>query len=219
MRRLTLLAAVAAIASGPARAGDVVGRVRYTGAAPAPSSLETTKDRAICGQQVEDESLLVSTGGLANVVLVVKGAPAPAPRTITLDQERCRYRPHVQVAPVGSTLEILNGDELLHSVHGWEGRATRFDVVTPSKGDRATTKLPRAGLIEVRCDVHSWMTAYVVVADGPATVTAQDGRFAIRGVPPGTYTVTAWHERLGARTAQVTVGAQGEAELDLSYGG
>lgn len=220
MRRPFLLAALPILAlCASARAGDVVGTVRFTGTPAPPATFETNKDRGVCGAQVEDESLLVSGGRVANVVVVVKGAPAPPPVTVTLDQQRCRYRPHVLVAPVGSTLSIQNGDDLLHSVHGWEGRMTRFDVVTPSRGDRIPTRLAKPGLIQVRCDVHSWMAAYVVVADAPALVTGPDGSFAFRGVPPGTYTLTAWHERLGERKAQITVPAQGSVSVDLAYGG
>lgn len=219
MRRPFLLAAAPTLAFCTiALAGDVIGAVRFTGTPTPLATVETTKDRAVCGEQVEDESLLVSGSRVANVVVVVKGAPAPPPATVTLDQQRCRFRPHVLVAPVGSTLAVQNGDDLLHSVHGWEGRRTRFDLVTPSKGDRVPTKLPKPGVIQVQCDVHSWMKAYVVVTDAPAAVTGQDGGFAIRGVPPGTYTVTAWHERLGERTAQITVPVQGPVSVDLAYG-
>jgi plastocyanin len=167
---------------------------------------------------VEDESLVVSEGRLANVVLVVKGVPPRPPATVTLDQERCRYRPHVLAVPVGSTVEIANADELLHSVHGWAGRITRFDVVTPSKGSRVPTRLEKPGVIQVRCDVHAWMSAVVMVADGPTAVTGRDGTFEIRDLPAGTYTVAVWHERLGEKSVEVTVPARGPAKLELTYG-
>ncbi len=217
--RALVLVVVAAISSagGEAWAGDLIGTVSYAGAPPAPVRTVTTKDRATCGTEIEDESLLVADGKLANVVVVVRGAPARPPTTAVLDQERCRYRPHVQAGPVGSTLEIRNGDDLLHSVHGWAGRVTRFDVVTPSKGARVPTKLDRPGRIDVRCDVHSWMSAVVMVADGPAAVTGADGGFAIRDLAAGTYTVTAWHERLGEKTLEVTMPATGTAKLELAY--
>ena len=219
MRSLTLSAAVLlALLGSETRAGELRGTVRYAGPAPSRPSLATNKDRAVCGDQVEDESLLVTEGRLANVVLVVKGAPARAAVTARLDQERCRYRPHVQAVPAGSTLEITNGDELLHSVHGWVGKMSRFEVVTPSKGDRIPTKLEKPGLVQVRCDVHAWMSAVVLVADAPAAVSGRDGTFEIRDLPAGTFTVTAWHERLGEKSLEVTVPARGPVELELSYG-
>ncbi len=217
--RIAILATFAALSATDARGGDVIGTVRFTGPVPARPAVTTTKDRSVCGDEVEDESLLVSDGRLANVAIALKGAPAPPPATLVLDQRRCRYRPRVQVAPVGSTLEIRNSDPVLHSVHGWEGRRSLFEVVTPSEGMRVPTRLGRTGLIQIRCDVHSWMVAYVLVADGPAAVTGADGTFALRGIPAGSYVVTAWHERLGERTLQVTVPDRGEARVDLSYGG
>jgi plastocyanin len=207
------------LAGSPALAGDVVGVVRFSGAAAPLPPLATTKDRAVCGTEVEDESLLLQGDRLANVVLVVSGARGTAsPATLTLDQRRCRFRPRVQVAPVGSTLEAVNGDRLLHSVHGWAGRMTRFDLVLPADGMRAPARLDRAGLIEIRCDVHSWMSAYVMVSDAPAAVSGPDGAFAMRGVPAGTYQLTAWHERLGERQVAVTVPQRGEARLEVTFG-
>ncbi len=94
---------------------------------------------------------------------------------------------------------------------------TRFDVVTPDQGARVPTRLERAGVIQVRCDVHAWMTAWVLVVDAPAAVSGPDGTFAIRDLAPGTYTVSAWHERLGERTATVTVPATGEARVELTF--
>jgi hypothetical protein len=214
-----LLAGGTAAPSARARAADLEGVALFRGAATPRPPVETTKDRDVCGRAVEDESLLVSGGRLANVVVMVKGAPATPPATLVLDQRACRYRPRVQVAPVGSTLEITNGDPILHSVRGWAGHVTRFDVVTPGQGMRVPTKLDRAGLIQVRCDVHSWMAAFVMVTAGPAAVSGPDGEFTIRGLPPGTYAVTAWHERLGEKVTQVTVPPQGKARLELDFGG
>jgi plastocyanin len=204
---------------GPARAGDVTGTVEFTGDGSPRAALTVTKDGQACGAGVPDESLLVANGRLANVVVTVKGAPPAPPSAVTLDQQRCRYVPHVQTAPLGSTLEIVNSDPVLHNSHGWLGRMTRFNVPTPEKGMRVPARLDRAGLVQVRCDVHGWMSAYVVVPDGRAAVAGADGSFTIRDVPAGTYAVTAWHERLGEKTVQVTVPAQGEARVQFSYGG
>lgn len=215
---LLVLAALVA-ASAPAAAAELTGVVRFTGGAAPRAAVETVKDRSVCGERVEDESLLVADGRLANAVVTVKGAPAPAPATVVLDQRGCRYRPRVLVAPLGSTLEITNGDPVLHSVHGWAGHVTRFDVVTPGRGVRVPTRLDRPGLVQVRCDVHAWMIAYVLVTQEPAAVTGPDGAFTIRGLPPGTYDVTAWHERLGEQVTRVTVPPEGGARVEMSFGG
>lgn len=208
----------ATMAAGTARAGTVSGVVRYAGAVPAAAPLPVTKDGATCGATVPDESLLVEGGRLAGAVVTVKGAPAPPPIRAALEQRRCRYLPHVQALPVGSTLEVGNGDPILHSVHGWAGRRSRFEVVTPDQATKVPVRLDRAGPIQVRCDVHSWMSAWVLVVDAPAAVTGKDGAFTIGEVPAGTYTVTAWHERAGERTATVHVPAQGEARVEFTFG-
>ncbi|HZZ83124.1 MAG TPA: carboxypeptidase regulatory-like domain-containing protein [Anaeromyxobacteraceae bacterium] len=211
-----LALALAAIAT-PARGGELRGTATYAGPAPRPAPEPVTKDKAACGESQPDESLLVANGRLANVVVQVKGAPS-APAALVLGQERCRYRPHVLAAPVGSTLAFDNGDPLLHNVHGYRGRATAFNVAMPQQGRRsAARKLDRPGVVRVRCDVHGWMSALVLVAEGPTAVTAADGSFAIKGLPPGTWTVTAWHERLGERTAQVTVPADGAATASFRF--
>jgi len=196
LRRLAPI--VALLAAAPARAGDVVGAVRYAGAPPHASPLEVTKDRVV-----------VSTGPVA-------GLPA-APSRGTLGQERCRFTPRVQVLPVGSTLEIVNGDPILHTATGQLGKARAFDVPTPTQGERVPKVLQRPGLVRVACDVHAWMRAFVWVLEGPAAVSGPDGAFRIAGLPAGSYTLTAWHETLGERTARVTVPPTGEARVEIVF--
>lgn len=225
MPRAPLLAALAlaltlalTLAAPAARAGDVVGTLRYRGSPPALPAAEVTKDGATCGTAQPDESLAVKEGRLARAVVEVVGAPRPAPVRATLGQERCRFVPHVQAVPAGSTLTVTNGDPILHSVRGWAGRRTRFDLALAARGDRAEAPLERPGVLQVRCDVHAWMTAWIVVTDGPAAVSGEDGGFAVRGVPAGAYDVRVWHERLGERTVRVEVPAQGAVRVDLELG-
>ncbi len=215
-REIGLALALAACAP-PAFGGELRGAVTYAGPEPRLAPRPVTKDHEACGQDQPDESLLVTGGRLANVVVQVKGAPA-SPAALVLAQDRCRYRPHVLAAPVGSTLVLENGDPVLHNVHGYRGRATAFNLAMPRQGQRSPPrKLDRPGPVRVACDVHGWMAAWVLVSEGPAAVTGKDGSFAIRGLPAGTWTVTAWHERLGERTAQVTVPAQGAATASFRF--
>jgi hypothetical protein len=202
-----------------AHATEVTGLVRYRGPAPSADPVATTKDRAVCGESAPDERLVAEEGGLGNVVvrIVVPGAAAP-PEAIALDQRGCRFVPHVQAATVGSMLELRNGDPLLHGVHAYAGVATAFDVVMATQGQRLARPLPRPGPVRIGCDVHGWMSAWVLVIDTPFhAVTDARGRFAIAGVPPGRYTAIAWHERLGERVGSVTVPPDGAASLELAY--
>jgi plastocyanin len=224
MTQIRFAAAALAVAlAAPALAGDIRGTVKFSGTPPKAQAIPTTKDQTICGQSVADESLVVSNGKLKNVVLTVQGAPKPAPGTapvrVTIDQARCHYVPHVQAAAVGTPVDILNSDPILHNIHSYLGAATVFNLAMPFKGQKIMKTLAKPGLVNVKCDVHSWMHAYVVVTDTPFAVTGDDGAFAIRGVLPGTYTLTAWHEKLGEKTAQVTVPASGEVAVDFTFGG
>jgi plastocyanin len=214
------LAAGALLLASPALAGGIRGTARLAGAAPRPVPLQITRDQSSCGGAAPDETVVARDGKLANVVITVKGLPArAAPRALVLDQRHCRFVPHVLAGPVGSTLEIVNSDPVLHNVHGYQGQSTAFNVALPVQRQRVTRKLDRPGAVKVRCDVHGWMSAWVVVAEGPSGVSGADGTFAIPDVPPGTWSVTAWHEKLGERSAQVTVPASGEAAVDFSFGG
>jgi plastocyanin len=207
-------------AATAARAGDVKGSISFTGTVPDLKPLLVTRDNATCGKSVPDETIEVSKGKLANVVVTVKGAPTqPGTTQVVIDQQKCQYRPHVQAAAAGSGLQIVNSDPLLHNIHGYLGQVTTFNVAMPIKDQKVSKMLNKAGVVRVKCDVHSWMGAFVVVVDGPAAVSGADGSFAIKDVPPGTYTVTAWHEKLGEKTAQLTVPASGAASLDFSFGG
>jgi plastocyanin len=217
MKTLALLVLISLAA--PVDAGEVRGVVRHAGAAPASEPLRATKDQSTCGEAVADDAVLVSGGMLANAVVSIGAIPGvqPQPVTVVLDQRQCRFVPRVLTAPVGSTVDVVNSDPILHNAHGWNGKATVFNVPMPEEGQRAPKLLRKPGLVKVGCDVHAWMGAWIWVAEGPAAVSAADGSYRLTGVPPGTYTVKAWHERLGDLTAQVTVPAAGAATLDFTF--
>jgi plastocyanin len=216
--RLAIAVLAASALPVAALAGEVRGVVRFGGPEPAPARLEVTKDRSACGETVPDERLQVRDGRLANAVLAVRGAPAPRAGRAVLDQQRCRFVPHVLAVAAGSTVEIVNGDRILHSVRGHRGRAPVFDLAMPVKDQRVPRKLDHPGVVAVRCDVHAWMSAWIVVADAPFAVSGADGSFTVPGVPAGAWTVTAWHESLGERSARVEVPEGGAGEVEIVFG-
>jgi plastocyanin len=148
------------------------------------------------------------------LVWVSKGLPAgktyPAPSTpVTLDQNGCQYKPHVMGIMVGQQYKILNSDGVLHNVHTLPKVNASFNKAMPPTLKEATTVFSKPeAVFTIKCDVHPWMQAFMAVFTHPFfSATGTDGKFTISGLDPGTYEITAWHERLGTQTASITVGA------------
>ena len=160
-------------------------------------------------------------GAVQDSVVYLKGIGAgkPWPEMLTrvpvLDQESCKFHPHVQVARQGS-LDIVNSDPVLHNTHGYYGKRTAFNVALPEKDQKVTKVLKQPGTVKVDCDAHGWMLGWVHVVDNPYFFqTGDDGTFSITDVPPGDYTLRAWQEWLGEIEIPVTVRAGEATELDI----
>ena len=203
--------------------GRIVGRVRLEGHFEKPGPLPVYKNRDFCGSQVPNESLLVSPqGGLKNVVLIISGARKVTrenqPKNLVLDNKNCAFDPHVQVAPVGSEILLLNSDPILHDVHARLGSETLFNEGLPT-WRQVKKRLTRTGIIAIHCEVlHTWMSAYIVVTASPYFgVTDKEGEFVIEGVPAGTHKIEVWHEKLGTQSKTVSVGAGDVLRTDFVY--
>ena len=208
-------------------AGNVAGRVTFEGTPPKPAVVRMDSDPN-CAQQgpaVTDETLVVGSGGaLQNVFVYVKDGLGdlrfPVPSTpMLIDQKGCRYLPHVLGVQVGQSLEILNSDATLHNVHAIPAANQEFNMGQPLQGIKATRQFStREVMVPFKCDVHSWMRAYIGVLDHPYfAVTAADGSFNLKGLPQGTYTIEAWHETLGTQTQTVTLGERETKNIALSF--
>ncbi len=210
----------------PPSSGTIRGRVRFAGQVPPPAPVHVHADGDVCGKggPMLDESLLVAAdGALANAVIVLQGVPAeaaaPTAATATLDQRNCTFVPHVQAVTQGTTLAIQSTDPVLHNVHAFLGKRTAFNLAMPLPNRVVQRTLDQPGILRIRCDSgHTWMGAYIAVVPHRFHATSiVDGTFAIPAVPPGTYTLRAWHERLGAVEQRVEVTAGGEAEVSLTF--
>ena len=209
----------AAIADG----GTVSGVVKFPKEYPEREKITITKDQAICGAFQYSETFVVSeeTKGLKNVVITIKGAKGAvkaAETPASVSQTKCQYVPHVQAVPLGTKLQILNNDGILHNVHayfsGLDPKNTVFNKAQPKFLKKISENLDKAGIYYFKCDVHDHMNAYVAVMDHPYyAVSDENGAFSIAGVPPGTYTVEAWHEALGQLSKEVTVKAGQKSEV------
>ena len=138
---------------------------------------------------------------------------------MTLNQEGCRYIPHVLGIQVGQTLNIVNSDPTLHNIHAIPEANEEFNMGQPIQGMQfeRTFDTPEI-MVPMRCDVHGWMNSYIGVLDHPFfAVTGEDGMFDISSLPPGDYVIEAWHEALGTQTQNVTVTTGGTAEVSFTF--
>ena len=221
---LTLLATVATVAVAVSAAayevvtvtegGAVTGKVVFRDTRPPMKKVIPTKSQEVCGK-IHDEAQIVLSedGGVQDTVVFLKGVKAgkawdEAAKHAKLDNQGCKYVPRTQALPVGSTLDIVNSDPILHTVHGFAGENTLFNkALWKAKVD--SEPLATAGLVRVDCDVHGWMRAWVYVVDSPYYATTdKDGAFTIKDVPPGDYTLVTWHEFTGVSERPVTVRAK-----------
>ncbi len=218
-------AAAAPAASGPGALGKGIirGTVHLTGKAPEAKPI-TTPDPFCARQGIKEEDVVIGPGNsLKNVLVrVTKGAAGnyETPKMdAVVDQNGCMYRPRVQVVMAGQTIQIKNSDQTLHNVHTYKGASTLFNQAQIPGMGPMTKKFSDGGqIIKFKCDVHPWMTGYVAVVTNPfATVSGPDGSFSIENLPPGTYTLEAWHERLGTRTAEVTVSENEPAKAAFDF--
>lgn len=204
----------------PATAAAIGGAVVLDGAPPPAETIRLDGDASCVslnqGNERRTEYFVMGEGhSLQNVFVYVKDGleklsfPVPTGPAV-LDQQKCRYVPHVLGIGVGQPLAIRNSDPLLHNVRA-DGLINQpFNLGQPIKGITTTRVFTtREVMVPFKCDVHAWMSAYVGVLDHPFFgVTDGSGRFSLAGLPPGTYTVEAWHEKLGTQTQHVTVGSK-----------
>jgi hypothetical protein len=208
---------------------DVTGKVTLTGKAPVMKEIDMSGVKECAAQHVDpmtEQTVVASDKGeLANVVISVKtddpdslgGEASKTPAV--LDQKGCMYEPHVLPMMVGQKLVIKNDDAFLHNVHSLPTVNPGFNFGQPNKdgGKDAPAQPKVAENIKVKCDVHPWMSAWIVVLNNPFFSTSkEDGSFAIKGLPDGEYTLVAWHEVYGTAEQKVKV-AGGNASVNFTF--
>ena len=218
--------------------GTISGTVAFTGTPPTPKKIDSSADPA-CGTanpNLVTEDTLVKDGKLANVFVYVKEGTAadgtkigdytfPTPSdAVTLDQKGCHYVPHVLGLQVNQKFRVTNSDPTQHNIHPSPKSNPQWNQTQPNGAAPIEKTFARAEvLIPVKCDQHPWMKSYVGVLKHPFfAVTGEDGTFVIKGLPPGKYTVAAWHEKGGPngteKPMEVTVAANGTAKADFTFG-
>ena len=204
-------------------AGTVAGTVSFEGELPKIKphviSAESAKGCCASGESVDDTdvSLVVDakTKAIANVVvaLTVKGQEVKVPETpFMVDQQKCRFSPHMTVVPAGSTVVFNNSDTVSHNIHTYPVKNEGINR-TVAAGKSTQQVLKVAEPVKVACDIHPWMGGYVYVTGATHwAVTGADGTFSLANVPAGDYKLEIWHEKLGKGSGTATVKADGSCD-------
>jgi plastocyanin len=220
----------AAPAVDEATAATVTGKVSFAGAKPAMRTLDMSATpacaRAHTTTQKSEEVVVNDNGTLRYAFVWVKsGLPDrqwEVPKTpVKLDQHGCMYQPHMIGVMASQDIEVVNSDPTNHNIHPMPAVNREWNESQPPKGDTKIKQFARQEvMIPVKCNVHPWMKAYIGVVNHPFfAVTGEDGAFTIKGLPPGTYTIEAWHERYKTQEMTVTVGPKETKTVDFSYKG
>jgi len=205
--------------------GTISGVVKYKGTPPARTPLDVNKDKEVCAVQPKlSEDLIVGADGgiqyaVVSIKSIAKGKAFDTTKPV-LDQKGCDYVPHVQFVEAGKDLDIVNSDGILHNIHTYGQKNPPLNRAQPKFKKTITEKFDQPEVVKLTCDVHGWMTGWLVVEDHPYyTSTDEKGAFKLTDVPPGDYELRVWHEKLGEATQKVTVQAGQEAKVNFELAG
>jgi plastocyanin len=206
-----------------ATVGSVSGSVKFDGAAPKPSKIDMSQDPACKGAN-EAEAMAVDKGNLANVFVYVKDGLGnrtfDVPKeAVVLDQSGCRYHPHVLGVMAGQTVQIKNDDPTTHNIHPTPKDNREWNESQPPQAAPIEKNFAREEvMLPVKCNQHPWMKMYINVVKSPFyAVTGPDGKYEIKGLPPGDYTIAFVHEKLGEQTQKVTVAPKESKTADQTF--
>lgn len=209
-------------------AGSLKGIVRFEGIVPESKPIPVRGNPECAamhaGGSIPSEELLVTNGVLQNAFVYVKeglegyGFDTPA-ETVTVSNRKCVYVPHVAGAQVNQPVILLNEDPTLHNIHSYSKNAPAFNLGLPFQGVKQTKKFTKPEvMITLKCDVHPWMIGYLGILPHPYFgVTGEDGAFDLGNLPPGKYTVEAWHEKLGAQSQVIEIGPRETKEVEFKF--
>jgi plastocyanin len=217
------------LASSPSLAGAAVikGVVKFAGTVPAPKAISMSADPSCAKQHavpvLTREVIADSKGGLQNVVVFVADGLGdrtfdPPKEPVVIEQKGCQYQPHVLVVRANQPLDVVNDDPTAHNIHPTPANNREWNKaeLPGAKVEEAFAREEVA--IPVKCNIHPWMRGYIAVFKHPYfVVTKEDGSFALPNLPPGTYAIKAWHEKLGTATQTITIGANETKELSFVF--
>lgn len=225
----TLVVSVGILAAwAPADApSSVKGTVKFEGTAPRPSRIDMSQDplcaKAHSSPLTTEDFVVGSDSGFANVVVYVSDGLTnhnfqPPAQPAVLEQKGCQYKPHVLALQAGQKLDVVNSDETTHNIHPTPNNNREWNMTQPHGMPLEQTFAREEIAIPVKCNVHPWMKGYIAVLKHPYfAVTDKGGNFEIKDLPPGTYTITAWQERMPPQSQKITVGVGEAKTLDFTF--
>src|SRR6202163_610268 len=210
---VALLASAALTSAGPG-GGTVDGKVTYEGTPAKMKPIDMSKEPS-CAQQhstpITTETVVTGPGNaLENVVVYVSaGVPddtTPPAQAASITQKGCQYLPHVVPMVVNQELKVINADQTSHNIHPLAKVNREWNKSQPPGTPPFTEKFDKPEFIPVKCNIHPWMhSSFAVLKNSHYSVSSGDGGFSLANLPPGKYTVTAWHEAYGDQTQEVTI--------------
>ena len=213
-------------AQAPAGA-NVTGVVKFKGTALKPTRIDMSADpycaKAHSSPATTEETLVDTNGGLENVVVFVsdglQSATFPVPdEPAVMEQKGCQYKPHVLAMRAGQKLKVVNSDATTHNIHPMPNNNREWNVSQPQGVPVEQIFAREEVAISVKCNIHPWMRSYIAVVKNPYfAVTDKSGAFELKNLPPGTYTVQAWHEKLGSKTQKITVSAGATPTMEFDF--
>ena len=216
--------------SGPApvpRGASVTGVVKFKGTSAKPTPIDMSAD-PFCAQAhssaaTTEELLTDANGGLENVVVFVSDGLGTTAFTIpdepaVMEQKGCQYKPHVLAMRAGQKLKVVNSDATTHNIHPMPNNNREWNVSQPQGVPVEQIFAREEVAISVKCNIHPWMRSYIAVVKNPYfAVTGKNGGFELKDLPPGSYTLQAWHEKLGSRTQKVTLAGEATQTVEFVF--
>jgi len=212
-------------ANSPAGSGSITGKITYVGTPPKMKPIDMSKEPSCAKQHttpVTTQNVVTGPGNaLAWVVVYIsagdQGSSAPF-QAVRYDQKGCQYIPHVLPMVAAQELQIYNDDQTSHNIHPLAKVNPEWNKSQPRGSPPIDTKWEKSEFIPVKCNIHPWMHGYFVVLKTPHyAVSGGDGSFAIKGLPAGKYTVTAWQEQYGSQNQEVTISGSESKTVNFTF--
>jgi len=222
----SVIALCLTMGSGAQGTSGIGGKVTVEGQVPAPKVINMHADPDCSkgnSSPATTEDVIAGAGGALDNVVVYISAGAPdessvPSQPVTVMQKGCRFAPHVAVMQTGQEVEMVNTDSTSHNVHPLATNNREWNKIQPPGTAPLDETFARPEFITVKCNIHPWMRAYfAVLRTSHYAITGQDGAFSLKNLPPGKYTVTAWHESLGSQSQEITVTGSGMAPLNFVF--